>query len=471
MKIIMLILLCTNFINAEEKFQIDKGFSEIIEKVKDSVVNITVKMSKEAYQRRIEEMRRRYPFMFPPGEELPPDMPLPIGSGSGTIIDKEGYILTNFHVVDGAKSIKVTLSNRKTYTAKFIGASPRNDLAIIKIIKPLDFLTPIKFGDSDFVKEGEWVIAVGNPFGRKHSVSAGIVSAKERVMEVPYGSEVKRLGGLIQIDAPINPGNSGGPLINTKGEIIGINTIAIMGMAGSSGIGYAIPINTAKKLIPEMLKGKKDVGENIPVIGIQMQGLDDALEEAFGVDTGVIIVYVDKDAPAGKVGLEVGDVIVKIDEHEIKDSEDLRNVTVQKNVGEKINITYVRDGEKKLVSLTLEKLEPIGYTSSERRNIWPRTPWQRPTQPRIEERMEIEGLGLELGKTREGIIVTDIKSSTPADDSDIEEGDRILMVNKLKEEITFDSIKSEVEKTSSGKYIKFLTEKGRERKFVVIKKP
>jgi serine protease Do len=244
-----------------------------------------------------------------------------------------------------------------------------------------------------------------------------------------------------------------------------------MGMAGSSGIGYAIPINTAKKLIPEMLKGKKDVGENIPVIGIQMQGLDDALEEAFGVDTGVIIVYVDKDAPAGKVGLEVGDVIVKIDEHEIKDSEDLRNVTVQKNVGEKINITYVRDGEKKLVSLTLEKLEPIGYTSSERRNIWPRTPWQRPTQPRIEERMEIEVLGLELGKTREGIIVTDIKSSTPADNSDIEEGDRILMVNKLKEEITFDSIKSEVEKTSSGKYIKFLTEKGRERKFVVIKKP
>src|ERR1044071_4054648 len=237
------------------------------------------------------------------------------GLGSGFIIDRNGTILTNYHVVDGAQKISVTLSDGKSYDAKVIGKDQKTDIAVIKIDAGQDLPT-VTLGDSDRLEVGEWVMAIGNPFGLDHTVTSGIVSAKGRQIGAgPYDN-------FIQTDASINPGNSGGPLINLRGEVVGINTAIFSGSGGNIGIGFAIPANLVKDLVPQLKeKGKIVRG----FVGVTIQKVTPELAESLGLKqaAGALVSDVTKGGPADHAGIKSGDVITEFDHKEIKTSADL----------------------------------------------------------------------------------------------------------------------------------------------------
>jgi putative serine protease PepD len=277
------------------------------------------------------------------------------GVGSGIVLDKEGRILTNNHVVNGATQLDVTLSDGTSASATLIGRDVGNDLAVIKADLPADKLTPAKLGDSDSVRVGETVIAVGNPFSIDGTVTEGIVSGLGRSLE---GNGGRPLRQLIQSDAAINPGNSGGGLFNSRGEVIGITT-AIENPTNDRvfiGIGYAVPINTATRFLPDMLAGK-----NIehPRLGISLQDLTPSVAQARGlsVDRGVMVRQVEAGsaaARAGMVGGNNGDVIIRIDDADIASFEDLANYIDGKKVGDTVKVTVVRGGKETTLNVTLE---------------------------------------------------------------------------------------------------------------------
>ncbi len=267
--------------------------------------------------------------------------------GSGFIISKDGYILTNNHVVSNADEINVTLSNKHTYKAKIIGVDPKTDIALIKITPRKDeVLKVVKLGDSDKLEVGEWVIAVGNPFGFSRTVTAGIVSAKGRVIgEGPYDS-------FIQTDAAINPGNSGGPLVNMKGEVVGINTAII---AAAQGIGFAIPINMAK-FVMEQLKAKGYVQRGW--LGIYIQNVSKDLADYFGMKEayGALVSQVIKDGPAAKAGIKRGDIIIKFNGKKVKNTEELPKIVAKTPIGKKVEVVVLREGKEKKFNVVIGEM-------------------------------------------------------------------------------------------------------------------
>ena len=270
------------------------------------------------------------------------------GLGSGVIFDqKNGYILTNEHVIHQVKEIKVFLPDGREFEGKLIGSDARMDLAVVKIKG--ENLPVAKLGDSDEVKVGEFCIAIGNPFGLQNTVTFGIVSATNRPIRPQPG---KVLEDLIQTDAAINPGNSGGPLINFKGEVIGINTAII---PYAQGIGFAIPINTAKDIIEELIKYGKVAW---PWIGIYMQELTPQVVSRFSlpVKSGLYVVSVIPGGPADKVGLRAKDIIRKFDTQEVKTSRDLRALISRKNIGDQVNLTILRGKETKIIRVILGEM-------------------------------------------------------------------------------------------------------------------
>jgi serine protease Do len=281
------------------------------------------------------------------------------GMGTGFIIDREGYILTNNHVVEGADEITVTLSDEKKYKAKVIGLDSATDLALIKIEGAKD-LSPLTMGDSDQIEVGDWVIAIGNPFGLDRTVTAGIVSAKER-----RNSELNTTyQNYIQTDASINQGNSGGPLMDTNGEVIGINSAIIASQSGGSvGIGFAIPINMAKELLPQLKKGKIVRG----YMGVTPQSITDDLKASLKLkDTkGALVGDVAEGGPADKAGLKVEDVITSFDGKEIKDDNELRLVVSATAVGKSVKVEALRNGEKKTFDLKVAERPDTADTSSQ----------------------------------------------------------------------------------------------------------
>jgi len=288
------------------------------------------------------------------------------GSGSGSIIDTRGHILTNNHVIRDAQKLEVTLADGSKWPATLVGKDPDNDLAIIKIKAPAEKLKPLPMGDSRKLQVGQKVLAIGNPFGLGLTLTTGIISSLGRNIRSEVGTMIE---DLIQTDASINPGNSGGPLLNSEGEMIGINTAIISPTGGSVGIGFAIPVNTAKRIIPELIsKGYV----SYPYIGATVQPLFPEFAKVLKlkVDRGAMIVEVAPGGPADRAGLRGGnrqlqvgnllfivggDVIVQIDQVEVKDSDVLIKHVREKKPGDVVTVKILRDGKFREVKVTLQE--------------------------------------------------------------------------------------------------------------------
>jgi putative serine protease PepD len=288
------------------------------------------------------------------------------GSGSGSIIDARGHVLTNNHVIRDAKKLEVTLADGSKWPATLVGTDPDNDLAVIKIDAPADRLKPLPMGDSQKLQVGQKVLAIGNPFGLGLTLTTGIISSLGRNIRSEVGTMIE---DLIQTDASINPGNSGGPLLNSEGEIIGINTAIISPTGGSVGIGFAIPVNTAKRIIPQLIaKGYV----TYPWAGASVQPLFPELAKALKlkVERGAMVIEVTQGGPAEKAGLRGGnrqvqvgnvvilvggDVITRVDQSEVKDADDLIKHIRERKPGEAVMLKVLRDGQFKEVKITLQE--------------------------------------------------------------------------------------------------------------------
>ena len=373
--------------------------------------------------------------------------------GSGFVIDGDGFILTNNHVVENAQKIVVKLAgDDQDYEAKVVGRDPKTDIAIIKINAKTN-LSAASLGDSDNLEVGEWVVAIGNPFGLDGSVTSGIVSAKGRhnITQGPYDN-------FIQTDASINPGNSGGPLINLRGEVVGINTAIFSRTGGNIGIGFAIPINLVKELLPQ-LRGKGKVTRGY--LGVLIQKVTPEIAESLGMNKGygALVANVSKDGPAEKAGVKVCDVIVEFDGKEVKDSGDLPIIVARTPVDKKVEMKVLRD--KKEVSLTVAvgelKEDEVVASVPEKGELGMTV--QRLT-PQI-----AESLGLEKA---EGVVVAAVEPGSAADEAGIRRGDVIVEIDR-KAIRSVDEYKKAVAGSRKGRGILFLVRRGDSTLFLALK--
>jgi serine protease Do len=346
--------------------------------------------------------------------------------GSGFIIDGSGYILTNRHVVEGADQISVTLGTQRSqidepYKAKLIGKDARTDVALLKI-EAREPLTVLRLGDSTHTEVGEWVMAVGNPFGLGgNSVTVGVVSYKGRNMALG----VQNTGvDMLQTDAAINPGNSGGPLINARGEVIGINTLIVTsGLQQSAGVGFAVPINVAKDILPQLRdKGKVVRGW----LGVQVRPLTSDLAKSYRLKEarGAIVVEVTKDSPAEKAGLQPEDVVISADGRPIQDSSDLSNYIAGKAPGTTVRLRILHEGVEKELPIALGTFpEELGRADNdEEPGSSQHGMTLRDLTPTMAER-------LELPRGTRGVVVMGVEPGTPAEEAGLRRGDVIVSVN------------------------------------------
>ena len=351
--------------------------------------------------------------------------------GSGFIISSDGYIFTNNHVIEKADKIRVKLATGKEYDAEVKGKDPTTDIALIKI-KPDSSLPFVTFGDSDTLRIGEWVFAIGNPFGLEHTVTAGIISAKGRVIgSGPYDN-------FIQTDASINPGNSGGPLFNLDGAVIGINSAIV---AQAHGIGFAIPINTAKEILAD-LKSKGSVTRGW--LGISIQDITEGIAENLKIKDikGAIVGYVFEGDPADKAGIKTGDIITEISGKKIQDAHELTRIVAALRVGEKVNVKVVRDGQEKVFQVT------IGERKGEKEIV---------LKGEIGEYygMTVQEITPEIARhfglaDQAGVIITQVKEGSPADDAELRIQDIILQINKTRIHSMKDFLKATKKESPEG---------------------
>ena len=345
------------------------SFSKLIEAVQPAVVSIA---SSQPAHRGM--MNRGPQFEMPEGSpfqkffeehfkgQTPQDMPRPEmqAMGSGFIIDPEGYIVTNNHVVAEAEEITVILHDGTRHTATLKGHDAKTDLALLKI-ESSEALPYVRFGESDQAKVGDWVIAVGNPFGLGGSVSAGIISARGRdIRSGPYDD-------YLQIDAPINRGNSGGPLFDASGRVVGVNTAIFSPSGGNVGIGFAIPASLAEPVIAEL---KSDGRVARGWLGVHIQSIDEALAKSLGLeeDEGALVSSLEADSPAERAGLKIGDVIVKFDDEEVEDARALPRMVADTDKGDTVKVLVWREGKSKALEVTLASMpneDSLAMTESE----------------------------------------------------------------------------------------------------------
>ena len=327
--------------------------------------------------------------------------------GSGVVIDADkGYIVTNHHVVEGAKEIAITMHNGHHFKAKLIGSDPEADVAVVQA--DIKGLQEIPFGDSDKLRVGDFAVAIGNPFGLGQTVTSGIVSALGRT-----GLGIEGYENFIQTDASINPGNSGGALVNLRGELIGINTaILSAGGAGNVGIGFAIPINMVRQIVDQLIEyGEVRRG----LLGVIMQNLTPELSQAFGLDLhqGVVISQVIEDTAAEEAGLKAGDVVTSINGVPVKSASAMRNMVGLLRVGEEMSITVIREGKKKTMTAVIRDAKDLSVSGT------------RINQGLAGATIEEKENG---GKTY--LTVTEVQQGSPAWDAHLREGDIILSVNR-----------------------------------------
>ena len=438
--------------NAAEIAQRPAGFADLVEKVKPAVISVRVKVDAGAEMMNFDggmpfppnsQMQRFFHhFGMPDSENTPDNQHRPhdqfvTGQGSGFFMSADGYAVTNNHVVDKAKAVEITTDDGKTYDAKVIGTDPRSDLALIKVNGRNDF-PYVKLAETA-PRVGDWVVAVGNPFGLGGTVTAGIVSASGRdIGSGPYDD-------YIQIDAPVNKGNSGGPTFDMEGNVIGVNTAIFSPSGGSVGIAFDIPAETVKTVVAQ-LKDKGFVSRGW--IGVQIQSVTSDIAEGLGLKgtEGALVAEPQADSPAAKAGIAAGDVITALNAHPVKDAHDLAKQIGSMTPGATIKLTVWRKGEEKSFSLTLGELPK----SREARATNPDSDVAGAGLPKLG--MTVAPAGEVAGSGSEGVVVTNVDPDGVASEHGLKSGDVILEVGGSKVATAADMRKALGEAQKNGKH-------------------
>lgn len=419
-------------VNPEVK-SLNDAFVEISKVVTPTVVSIVVKTDlKSNKQDKNEDPNNPFHFFFGPDFQMPQQEQPEMGSGSGVIISKDGYIVTNNHVVKdaGEHGIKVTLTDKREFDAKLIGTDPNTDVAVIKIES--SELPTISFGNSDEVQVGQWVLAVGNPLGLNYTVTAGIVSALGRNIGINgggYGIE-----NFIQTDAAINPGNSGGALVDINGQLIGINSAIKTTSGYYQGYGFAIPVNMVKNVVSELIKnGKVTRG----YIGVQIQTVDETMAKGLGLDKakGVLVQSVQKDGAGEEAGVKAGDVILSVDGKEVNAANELQMIIGSKHPGDVVKLKIFRDGNTIEKDVTLKPRKDDDNLAALNKN-------QEKENKSETTSKSIKSLGLTVSEldskskgklnVNSGVVVTKVDRYSEAFMRGIQEGFVIIEANKQK---------------------------------------
>jgi serine protease Do len=448
---------------AQQLAQKPVGFADIVEKVKPAVISVRVKMERPATANSDNNDQEN---PFPPGSPFErffrrfgmPEMPngpeVITGQGSGFFITADGYAVTNNHVVEHAESVKVTTDDGKSYTAKVIGTDPRTDLALIKVDG--GSFPYVKLADST-PRVGDWVLAVGNPFGLGGTVTAGIVSARGRDIGAgPYDD-------FIQIDAPVNKGNSGGPTFDVDGNVIGVNTAIYSPSGGSVGIAFAIPADTVKNVIAQ-LRDKGSVTRGW--IGVQIQPVTPEIADSMGLKqaTGALVAEPQPDSPAVKAGIKSGDVITAVNGTPVHDARELARRIGTMAPGTTVTLNVIHDGQQKTVSLTLGTLPNEKVASNE------------PSHQEKGADIDVPKLGFTLapansvsGATTKGVVVTAITEGGVAADHGLQVGDVILDVSGKPVATAADVNQGLADARKEGKHtVLFRVKSGGDTKFVAM---
>jgi serine protease Do len=408
---------------------LSNAFKDVTTAIKPSVVNIRSvrKINMNNQGRRLPFRGQNPQFESPFGDDLferffgqPFDSNprgqqfVQRGMGTGVIVSEDGHVITNNHVIDQADEITVTLSDNRTFDATVVGTDEKTDVAILKIDAPE--LTPAEFGDSDAISVGDWVVAMGNPFGLTATVTAGIVSATGRA-----NVGIAEYEDFSQTDAAINPGNSGGPLVSLDGRVIGINTAIATRTGGYQGIGFAIPINMVKQIMDAIVKDGKVVRG---WLGVSIQNLTQDLANSFNFDgtRGVLIGDVSPNGPADEGGMKAGDIIVKFDGKSVDDMNQLRNRVAATRPGETVEVEVSRDGKKKTLDIKIGELETQSLAT--------RGGQASPENLGMQLQNLTADMAAQLGleSTESGVVVTRVDPAGVAEDAGIRPGDIVLSV-------------------------------------------
>lgn len=450
------------------------AFASIAKKISPAVVSLKVEKkvgndmsfggNDEAVPLNEDMLKRFFGDRLPEGLKLPegrkqrqPHAPkhAVVGQGSGFIVSSDGYILTNHHVVGDASKVIVRFHDGRELPAKVVGSDSQSDVAVIKV--DAKNLTVMPLGDSNATEVGEWVLASGAPFGLTQTLTAGIVSAVGR-----NSVGINSYENFIQTDAAINPGNSGGPLVNLRGEAIGINTAIFSKTGGSVGLGFAIPIDMAKQVYDQIV----DHGTVVRgYLGVKIQGLNQDLADHFGLKDshGVLIGEVQKGTPGDKAGLKQADVIVELDGKKVDEAATFRNAIAMKAPGSKVNLTVMRDGQRVPLTVTLDKLPDGGTVSSPKEVEKSSNAWGFSVQPLTAD------VAKKFGYSEDsGVVVSEVAAGSPAAEAGLEPGMLIQQVNRHKVK-SAEEFNEAVRQDKDAKSLLLLVSDASGSKFVVLK--
>jgi len=424
------------------------SFAELIKKLKPSVVNIST--TNKVKMRSPLEQGHPFEEYFKKFFDVPEREFNQKGLGSGFIISEDGYVVTNNHVIDKADDIEIILEDGEKYAAIIIGKDPKTDLALLKIESenPLPY---VEFGDSDSSEIGDWVIAIGNPFGLGHTVTAGIISAKERILGIG------KYDDFIQTDAPINPGNSGGPLFNLKGEVVGVNTAII---ARGQGLGFSIPVNLTKHIIDQI----KDSGKVVRGwLGISIQKVTSEIADVIGVKEGqgVLVSDVVKESPAKKGGLIRGDIIMEYNGEKIKEVSDLTGKVALTAPGKVAKLKIIRESKTREINITIGE-----FPEDEKKP-------KKKEEPKQKFGLAVTNITPQMASrfglsSEEGVIVSSVLRGSAASEARFRRGDIIIEINNVKIK-NVEEFNNRLDKIGIGNSALFLVKRGKNKIYIGLK--